>query len=388
MSSADTNATCEITPDDKSEVTREGISFASADKKSTCRGFIWWPTQPTQPTQTSHATHRSSEYSSSEHVAGPRPKACIQLMHGMTEHIARYERFAHALCAHGFVVCGIDHIGHGQTTPDPSQRGVYDPQTAATQIVEDQQSLRKLMQQRLTSKFGLEFDSQNPVGGQHETIPYVLFGHSMGSFVVRAYLTRYGKGLAAAIIMGTAWQPAPEVSKALISMIAAVKGWSHRSSFVNNLGTGGYNAQISLTPDEKLLQQQGTLTGYEWLSHDTREVQAYADDPACGWMFSLSGYKMVLDLVQCAQRSQNIQNIPHKLPIYIISGEEDPVGRAGSGPVQTFRAYRKAGLDHTELQIIAHARHELLHETTAASTTAELIDWIDGVIKKPVVQEQ
>lgn len=361
MSSTDTSVT--------RSATREAIRFASTDKKSICRGFIWWPAQM-------------------------RPKACIQLMHGMTEHIVRYDHFARVLCEHGFVVCGIDHIGHGQTTPNPDQRGVYDPHAAATQIVEDQHSLRQLMQQRLASAFDSEYTPHGTTDSQpstdheahHVSAPYVLFGHSMGSFVVRAYLTRYGRGLAAAIIMGTAWQPAPAISKALISMIAAVKGWSYRSSFVNKLGTGGYNAQISLTSDEELRQQQGTLTGYEWLSHDVREVQAYADDPACGWMFSLSGYKMVLDLLEHSQRSKNIQNIPHDLPIYIISGEEDPVGRSGSGPVQTFRAYRRAGLDHTKLQIIAHARHELLHETTAASTTAELIDWIDGVIDTSVGQ--
>ncbi|WP_051353717.1 alpha/beta fold hydrolase [Atopobium fossor] len=323
----------------------EPLSFISADGTTTCRGHLWLPAKNGQSVQ---------------------PKLVVQIAHGMAEHIARYQSFAHVLCQQGIAACGIDHLGHGATTPDSACRGIYDLACGAQQLIQDQHSLRKLVQQRFSQ------------------LPYVLFGHSMGSFVARAYLTQHAQGLAGAIIMGTNWQVGPAALKLFLASQACIHGWGYRSKMVDNLAAGGYNKKITLTSAEKTMQQQGKLNGYEWLSRDPQASQAYADDQACGWIFSLSGYKVVADLLQQAQNSKAIARIPQELPIFIISGEKDPVGANGAGPVRVFKAYRKAGLDRTELEIIAGARHELLNELEPdrSNVIQELIDWLEKNIHK------
>ena len=321
----------------------EPVSFTSADNASICRGHIWLPAQA---------------------GVACAPQMVVQIAHGMAEYSMRYESFAQALCKQGIAVCAIDHIGHGDTTPDPAQRGVYDPATGAHQLIADQQSLRLHMQQRFPH------------------VPYVLFGHSMGSFVVRAYLTHYGQGLAGAILMGTNWQSGLAMLKLFLAGQALIHGWEYRSCLVDNLAAGGYNKKIDLLPAEKTAQQQEKLTGHEWLSRDSQSTQAYTDDPACGWMFSLSGYKVIADLLQQAQCTKAIARIPQDLPIFIISGGDDPVGSNGDGPVRVFKAYRKAGLDRAELEIVAHARHELLNEIEPDRTMViqELSAWLKQIM--------
>ena len=316
------------------------LSFTSADGVTTCRGQLWVPAQQDVL------------------VA---PQAVVQIAHGMVEHSMRYKSFARALCEHKIAVCAIDHLGHGATTPDPSKRGVYDPAAGAQQLIEDQHSLRLLIQQRFAN------------------VPYVLFGHSMGSFVVRAYLTHYGQGLSAAIIMGTNWQSGLPLLKGILAMQARIHGWDYRSALVDQLAAGGYNKKIDLSPAEKTAMQQDRLSGYEWLSRDPNATKAYMEDPACGWMFSLSGYKVIADLLQQAQDRKGIVRIPSELPLFIISGEKDPVGSNGAGPVRVFKEYRKAGLTNTQLEIVAHARHELLNEIKPdrSKVIHELIEWLE-----------
>ena len=301
------------------------VSFPSRDGRSTCRGDLWLPRG--------------------------EPRCVVQLAHGMVEHLLRYRDLAGALTAEGMAVCGIDHIGHGRTCPDPAERGVYDPDTGYSSIVEDQHVLRRAMQ----SRFG--------------DAPYVLLGHSMGSFVTRCYIGRHGDGLAGAIVMGTAWQPSAVLAsgRALARAIGRARGWDHRSDLLDSLGVGGYN---------KSFEGTGARTGYEWLSRDPQRALDYAADPDSGWQFSVSGYYTLFRLLDEAEDPRAIARVPKDLPVLVVSGGDDPVGERGRGPEATARALRDAGVRDVELRIYEGARHELLGETNRDEVVRDLLSWI------------
>lgn len=313
----------------KATARHEDVSFASKDGHSTCVGDLLYPEKGT-------------------------PKAIVQIVHGMVEYIRCYERVANELVAAGYAVCGIDHIGHGRTSPDDSERGIYDHKTGASSMIEDQHTLRTQMQERFPG------------------VPYVIFGHSMGSFVTRCYIDRHGDGLAGAVIMGTAWQPGSLIgaSHFITSFIALFHGWSYRSKFVDGIGVGGYN---------KAFEGTGAKTGYEWLSSDEARPVAYAADPDCGWMFSLSGYYLLADLLKEAEDKANIARVPKSLPVLIVSGGDDPVGSSGEGPRLTAEAYRAAGLGDVTLKLYDGARHEVLNEVCRDQVVSDIESWLARV---------
>lgn len=304
----------------------ETLEFPSVDGRSTCVGTLWLP-------------------------AG-EPSRVLHVVHGMCEHIGRYDGFARALCARGWAVCGIDLVGHGRTEPDASRRGTFpDPALAAEAMVEDQRTLRSMVQARLVRQ------------------PYLVLGHSMGSFVARCLAARHGGGLSGLVVMGTAWQDGLGAMRAAVGALARLRGGDHRSRLVDSLGCGGYNREFEGT---------GARTGFEWLSRDESRVVAYASDPACGFVFSLNGYLALAALLAEAQDPASVARIPKDLPVLVVSGAEDPVGAHGDGPARVFREIQRAGVRDVSLDLVPGARHELLNETNRDEVVACLVRWLES----------
>ena len=312
----------------------EDLSFTSHDGTTTVVGDLWLP-------------------EGADGVA-VQPRGIVQIVHGMVEYIRCYEGVARRLTDAGYAVCGIDQLGHGRTTPDPEQRGVYEPTRGADHLVEDQHTLRTMMQERYVG------------------LPYVILGHSMGSFVTRCYLGRHGAGLAGAVVMGTAWMPHALImgTKAVTTTIAAAHGWDYRSPFVDKMGVGGYN---------KAFEGTGAKTGVEWLCRDEARPIAYVADPDCGWMFSVSGYYVLVSLLAEAESPAKIAGVPADLPILLMAGAADPVGNCGEGPTKAADAFRAAGVRDVTLKLYEGARHELHNETCADEVFADLIAFLDRV---------
>lgn len=308
-------------------VRTETLRFPSVDGRSTCVATLWLPGQG-------------------------EPVRVLHVVHGMCEHIGRYDEFARMLCGRGWAVAGMDLVGHGRTEPDPARRGTYsDPHLAAEAMVEDQHTLRTMVQARLVRQ------------------PYLMLGHSMGSFVARCYAGRHGGGLAGLVVMGTAWQDGVPAMRAAVSALARVRGLDFRSRLVDSLGCGGYNRRFEGT---------GARTGFEWLSRDEARVVAYAADPACGFVFSLGGYLALADLLAEAQDPVRIARVPADLPVLVVSGSEDPVGQAGRGPARAFRALQRAGVRDVSLDLVRGARHELLNETCRGEVARNLVSWLES----------
>jgi alpha-beta hydrolase superfamily lysophospholipase len=192
----------------------------------------------------------------------------------------------------------------------------------------------------------------------------------MGSFVTRCYIARHGEGLAGAIVMGTGWQPGAALGagKFLANVIALFHGWDYYSRMIDNIGVGGYN---------KAFEGTGAKTGVEWLSRDPQRTLDYVADPDSGWHFPVSGYYVLFSLLQEAEDPKAIAKIPKDLPVFVISGGDDPVGEQGKGPTLEFNALKDAGVRDVELQLYDGARHEILGETNKAEVMADIVDWID-----------
>ena len=190
-------------------------------------------------------------------------KAVLQICHGMVEYVDRYDGFAKYLAERGFLVVGHDHLGHGESVQDEDHLGFFHETFGNKYVISDIHRLR------------LETEKK------FQSVPYFMMGHSMGSFLLRQYLTLRADGLAGAIIMGTGYMPNGLLTagQLVCKAIASVKGWNYRSEFVNQLGMGGYNKQFEPSDSTK-----------DWITSDEEMRKAYEADPLCSFIFTVNGY--------------------------------------------------------------------------------------------------
>ncbi len=271
----------------------------------------------------------------------------LQICHGMVEYIDRYDEFARYLADRGIYVVGHDHLGHGKSVCTEEDHGHFDETKGNSYVLGDIHVLR----QRTMKKY--------------PGIPYFILGHSMGSFLVRQYLPLYGQGLAGAIVMGTGSQPMAVLAagQLLCRILAAVKGWRYRSRLIDEMCLGVYRSHFK-------------ETGGDWVTSDRELWEKYASDPLCNFRFTLGGYYQMLEGMRKMQRPGSLKRIPKDLPIFFVSGEDDPVGAFGKNVRKVCKKYRAAGLEHVELQLYRDDRHEILNETDRDKVYEDLYLWI------------
>ena len=271
------------------------------------------------------------------------PKAILQIVHGMAEHIARYERMAKALNEAGFLVCGRNHRGHG---PEAKLLGYFADEQGWDAILND------------AHEVSLDIKKQYP------GVPFILLGHSMGSFLAREYALRYGKELDGLILSGTGFYP-----KALCAsgrMLAKLAPKKKPANFVNNIAFAGNNKPFA--PGR---------TGFEWLSRDEKEVDKYVADPLCGFCFTGSAFSDFFGGLLALTDESRLSSMPKDLPVYFMSGDRDPVGQMGEGVRQVAEQFKKAGMRDITVKLYPDARHELFNELNRDEVTADLIQWLE-----------
>ncbi|MCI9338351.1 MAG: alpha/beta hydrolase [Lachnospiraceae bacterium] len=278
-------------------------------------------------------------------------RCVLQVVHGMAEHIERYEEFAAFLVERGFVVTGDDHLGHGKSVGDRGKQGYFCEQDPATVLVRDEHRLKKMTEEL------------------YPHVPYVIMGHSMGSFIVRNYICRYGSGVAAAVIMGTGMQPKAVLgtAKMLVGLQKLFCGSRHVSRLIDKAAFGGYNKAI---PHPR--------TAFDWLSRDEERVDCYLADPDCGFPFTVNGFGALFTLVSRLHSAENLKAVPKKLPVLMISGDADPVGDYGSGVRRAYDSLKTAGLEDISLKLYEGGRHELLNETNRAQVMEDVYAWVES----------
>ena len=280
-----------------------------------------------------------------------KPKALLQISHGMVEYIGRYARFAEYLAGQDILVVGNDHLGHGRSVTDDAEHGYFKHPGGLDIVLRDMHTLRELTEE--------EFPG----------VPYFLLGHSMGSFLARNYLMHYGKGLKGAIIMGTGWQPTAtlKAGKLICRLLALFKGWHHRSKLVDSMAFSSNNKAF-----------EPARTPCDWLTKDESIVDKYIHDPWCTFKFTLDGFYHLFSMIEAIEKPANIQKTPKELPILLVSGGDDPVGQFGEGVKKTHESYLAAGLANVEMKLYAGDRHEILNELDHETVFDDLKSWIEN----------
>lgn len=289
-------------------------------------------------------------------IPDTKPVCILQIVHGMAEYIDRYDRFAQRFVREGILVTGEDHLGHGLSVTGKNGEndhplGYFCRRDAATVVVRDVHRLKKTMQER------------------YPGVPYLILGHSMGSFITRNYLCRYGNGIDGAIIMGTGMQPRAMVktAKCLAGFLGRIQGQKHVSRFMDKLAFGGYNRRIA-----------APKTAMDWLSRDEEEVAKYMEDPLCGFHFTLNGFSTLFELIDRLYDRDYIGKMPKELPVLFVAGDSDPVGAYGAAVRQVAESFRKIGMEHVECRIYPGMRHELVNETDRENVEQDILDWIQN----------
>ena len=278
-----------------------------------------------------------------------KPKAVLQIVHGMVEHIERYDEFARFANNAGYLVVGHDHVGHGETVKDPEDYGAFP----------------KNWQDLITDVHTL----QREVSKKYPDIPYIILGHSMGSFITRLYLAKYGRDVDAAIIMGAGQQPRVQTWTAigLTKILRVLHGEKYRSKFLEQMSTGMFNRFFS--PNR---------TKADWLSRDEAEVDKYLAHEHHQFIPTLNMYHSLFTFSNYAASPKWIKQIPHALPLLLISGATDPVGKAGKGVKRFYKLLQREGFSDVTLKLYPAARHEILNELNKAEVMRDLVAWMDA----------
>ena len=278
-------------------------------------------------------------------------RAVVQISHGVSEYILRYEPFAQYLTDRGFAVVGHDHLGHGSSVAPGAARLYFGPKGSWKWVVDDIEKRRCLARESFPN------------------VPYFLLGHSMGSFLARTYLIRYPGRVDGAILMGTG-QMSPALitaGKAIAARESRRVGEEHSSSLVEKLAFGTYNRIFA--PNR---------TAFDWLSRSTENVDQYLADPLCGGDPTIGLFREMLRGIACIEKQENLKRMNRNTPVLFLSGQDDPVGDMGKGVRRAYRSFRRSGVRDVEIRLYQGLRHEILQETGREKVYADVAHWLEA----------
>ena len=303
----------------------QSVSFPSSDGLHTVQAVEWTPSAP--------------------------PRAVVQLVHGISEHMGRYDHFARFLNEHGFAVCGHDHLGHGRTAAGPGEYGFLGERNGWDYLARDVHALRE--------REGEHFPG----------LPWFLLGHSMGSFVARTCLIRWPGMVDGCILSETGQESAPLVAfgKAISSLLCAVRGSNTRSKLVTSLSLGAYNRQF-----------RPNRTANDWISRDEAVVDAYNADPLCQFVPTVGMFRDMMGGLQFIGSPANLKHMDPDTPVLLFSGDRDPVGGSGAGVRKVAGLFRDAGVRDLTLKLYPEGRHEMLNERNREEVYADVLAWLEA----------
>lgn len=280
-------------------------------------------------------------------------KGVIQLSHGMAEFALRYDRFARICTENGFVFYGHDHRGHGETAENMEELGYLADKDGFQRVVLDVHEM--------VSKAQKDFPDK----------PVFLFGHSFGSFVSQSFIEQFGNEINGCVLCGSAGPrlPLTTAGHLIAGIVKCFKGAKKSSEFINNLAFGAYNSKI-----------ENPATDFEWLTHDEDEIRKYIESPYCGFRCSNEFFYDFFGGLCTIHKKNNMKKIPAGLPVFIIAGEEDPVGDWGKTVPVLHDIYKRNGIKDLELKMYPGCRHELLNETVHTEVEQDIISWITARI--------
>ncbi|WP_027051061.1 alpha/beta fold hydrolase [Mesorhizobium erdmanii] len=287
--------------------------------------------------------------------ADGKPRAVVQINHGLAEHAARYARFADFLSTRGFHVYVHDHRGHGATKAPDAPLGQFADRDGPAKVIVDVDAIHDL------------------IAREQPNLPVILFGHSMGASVALNYLLGHSPRIHAAAI----WNG--NFSQGLLGQVAlAILAWERM-----RLGSDVPSRRLpKLTFQAWGKAVPNHRTPFDWLSRDEAEVAKYIADPLCGWDASVSMWRDVVSMALNGGRDAAFAGVRRDLPVAVVGGEKDPASDYGKGITHLAGRMRKMGFSNLLSKVYADTRHESLNEVNRDVIMGDFAAWADGVLKR------
>jgi alpha-beta hydrolase superfamily lysophospholipase len=270
----------------------------------------------------------------------------IQIIHGLGEHAARYARFARSAAERGFAVCVHDQRGHG---PGAEQLGYLGPKNGWQKLIDDAETV---------NQFVLD---------EFETVPVVLLGHSMGSYVAQNFAMYHGPRIKGLILSASTWPSRLRVAIGLL--VAHLESWRlgpHKNSkLLHSMGFSSFNGPF-----------KPARTELDWLSRDEAEVDAYIADPLCGGPYACNLWLELARGLLRISSDNELLRISSDLPVLITGGEKDPVG-GENGMGKLALHYAQTSHQRIKVKIYDDGRHEMLNEINRDEVTRDWLDWVE-----------
>ena len=278
-------------------------------------------------------------------------RAIFQIAHGMAEHIERYHEFMAFLAENGFAAFAHDHIGHGKTGKAAGELGFIAEENGHKILIEDVRAFAESVKADFPGK------------------KHILMGHSMGSFIARNYAARYGGELSGLVLMGTGGpNRATKAGLTVTRILAKNHGAHYVSALIEKLAFGSYNNRTK------------KKTKFDWLSVNKENVSKYIADELCGFPFTVSAMHDLITLNALCNTKKWAKAMPKSLPIYLVSGGEDPVGEYGEGVKKVCRMLHLAGVESAKIKLYSRARHEILNEACYPIVCKDILAFAEMVI--------
>ena len=279
-------------------------------------------------------------------------RATVQIVHGLAEYVTRYDTFMDFLANEGIAVYGNDHIGHGNSIHE-NKYGYVGESSGWNTMLTDIMHLYQT------------------VADTHPDVPHFLFGHSMGSFLVRTFLIKYGDLPDGCIICGTGHPPKAVTlgARALAAVEIRRHGAGYYSELLDSVMNKQYNGGYT-----------NPRTAFDWISSDPNRVDEYIADPLCGFVPTAGLLGEILKGIDFITRPRNIEKMPKDLPIFFISGADDPVGELGQGVIRAYKAFLKADMQDVALKLYPGLRHEIMLETSRDEIMSDVLNWLNDKV--------
>lgn len=273
-------------------------------------------------------------------------KGVFHLVHGMTEYIDRYDHLFSFLADNGYVSFGYDHLGHGKTAENDNELGFIAHKDGWKYLVNDVVAFTKAVKK------------------MYHDLPVILMGHSMGSFIARLVAENYKEEYDKFIFCGTSGpNPASLPGIMLVKIIKAVKGEKHKSNLIHNMAFGSYNKKFNGD------------TPYEWLTNDREVINKYKSDKYCTFRFTVSAMGDLMNLLSKSNRSTWFKAVDSNKPIYLIAGDNDPVGNYGKGVTLVYNKLIKNG-KKAEIKLYENCRHEIHNDLCKDEMFGDILKFI------------
>lgn len=282
-----------------------------------------------------------------------KPVAVVQILHGIADYGRRYDDFANYLSDMGFLVVAEDHMGHGESVGQDGIKGFFSGGWFCA--VDDAYRLLTMTRQ--------EFPD----------MPYILFGHSMGSFMAQTILQKYpNSGITGCILCGSGWQPDVALAAGVRLCDAVCKryGETKPNQKILRLVFGAYNLRV-----------EHPRTPYDWVCRDQRVVDALIEDPLCSHAVTVGLMRDMLTGIRYIQERENLEKMQRNLPVLLISGGDDPVGSFGEGVRKIAENYQSVGMTNVKTKIYPLCRHEILNEINKHDVYRDIAIWMQKILE-------